>query len=246
MAITKPVNQRLFGRTVIDSLDITQNAWYINATKMTPTAAQLNTITVFPGSLSQASLLFGAQGDCTKVTIGGIDYAYNASPTVTLGQWAYGGSPGASATNLAAAINGDTRNGGASYYTALVTGAGSTTVKVFTTTVGDPATTTVTRTGGAQPATLEGFAGGVAAGLKRASIFNHTVTTIDVSGTFIFDVALPFAPTAWDVTVRDSTGAYKQVVDKFVLNTSPNRITVTKGTGTNTAATDVLIISIQE
>ena len=36
------VNQRLFGRTVIDSLELNQNAWWIDSTKITVTGTQLN------------------------------------------------------------------------------------------------------------------------------------------------------------------------------------------------------------
>lgn len=40
--VEKNVTQRLFGRTVIDSLDLNQNAWYIDEAQVTRTAAELN------------------------------------------------------------------------------------------------------------------------------------------------------------------------------------------------------------
>ena len=40
--VEKNVTQRLFGRTVIDSLDLNQNAWYIDEVQVTRTAAELN------------------------------------------------------------------------------------------------------------------------------------------------------------------------------------------------------------
>jgi hypothetical protein len=42
MTFLKTVTQRLFGRTVVDSLDLNQNAWYIDEEQVTRTAAQLN------------------------------------------------------------------------------------------------------------------------------------------------------------------------------------------------------------
>jgi hypothetical protein len=40
--VEKYVTKRLFGRTVIDSLDLNQNAWYIDEAQVTRTAAELN------------------------------------------------------------------------------------------------------------------------------------------------------------------------------------------------------------
>jgi hypothetical protein len=40
--VQKNITQRLFGRTVIDSLDLNQNAWYIDEEQVTATAAELN------------------------------------------------------------------------------------------------------------------------------------------------------------------------------------------------------------
>ena len=42
MTVQKFVTQRLFGRTVVDSLDLNQNAWYIDEEQVTRTAAELN------------------------------------------------------------------------------------------------------------------------------------------------------------------------------------------------------------
>lgn len=41
-SVQKFVTQRLFGRTVIDSLDLNQNGWYIDEEQVTATAAELN------------------------------------------------------------------------------------------------------------------------------------------------------------------------------------------------------------
>jgi hypothetical protein len=42
---TTPVNQRLFGKTQIDSLSMAQSSWYLAGTKITATPTQLNNIT---------------------------------------------------------------------------------------------------------------------------------------------------------------------------------------------------------
>jgi hypothetical protein len=53
MAVLKNIAQRLFGRTVIDSLDLNQNAWYIDEEQVTMSAAQLNSIaTLTPTSVT--------------------------------------------------------------------------------------------------------------------------------------------------------------------------------------------------
>ena len=48
--VEKNVTQRLFGRTVIDSMDINQNAWYIDEAQVTATAAQLNGTSILPAT----------------------------------------------------------------------------------------------------------------------------------------------------------------------------------------------------
>lgn len=42
MGTIKTITQRLFGRTVIDSLDLNQNGWYIDEEQVTATASKLN------------------------------------------------------------------------------------------------------------------------------------------------------------------------------------------------------------
>ena len=55
----KAIAQRLFGRTVVDALGLTKNAWYIDEEQVTATAAELNT--VFPlGNQSVTPAALGA------------------------------------------------------------------------------------------------------------------------------------------------------------------------------------------
>jgi hypothetical protein len=69
MAFLKTVTQRLFGRTVIDSLDLNQNAWYIDEEQVTVTAAQLNGVQ----SASQVQAIIAAKVQSTLAAGTGID-----------------------------------------------------------------------------------------------------------------------------------------------------------------------------
>jgi hypothetical protein len=69
MAVLKNITQRLFGRTMIDSLDLNQNAWYIDEEQVTRTATQLNTAadnTRFHSGLAAGT------GKDTSVTVTGM------------------------------------------------------------------------------------------------------------------------------------------------------------------------------
>ena len=55
--VEKNVTQRLFGRTVIDSLDLNQNAWYIDEEQVTVTAAQLNGTSILPATSQTVDVL---------------------------------------------------------------------------------------------------------------------------------------------------------------------------------------------
>jgi hypothetical protein len=229
MTFLKTITQRLFGRTVIDSLDLNQNAWYIDEEQVTMSAAQINSIATLnappaatvdvandkityldasnsdltswssfveyatalagkglaaaggilgisfnsldagtidvatdsyafldatdsvtkkasvssiiaaaaPNTFGITSLngvlqdadygnpavgnaAFNGIANCISVDVGPVSYVVSATPDVTQGQWAPGVTALASATNLAAAVNGDTRNNGGPYYGAWV------------------------------------------------------------------------------------------------------------------------------
>ena len=193
-----------------------------------------------PGSQAVGTILFGATGDCTSVTIGATTYAYNVSPTASLGQWAYGGSASGSATSLAAAINGKT----SSPYSAT---ANTDTVHVYANAVGTAGNVTITRTGGAQPATLENLVGGIAAATKQWCMVTHTVTANDVAGAVLVNIPLPFTPTLFTPRIMSTAGALKTTVtDVFTIAATPARIVLTDTGGTHVIAGDVINIIAME
>jgi hypothetical protein len=322
MTFLKNITQRLFGRTVIDSLDLNQNAWYIDEEQVTATAANLNGTSILPatgvvvdvanddvlfldhsgshimgydsfadlmtavasthltasagtiavnptsltasiapgtygifatagvlqqatyGNLDIGSVKFGAVGDCTSIDIGLVSYVYSAAPTVTNGEWDYGADAKASATNLAAGINGDTRNSGGPYYGAFVDVDGDT-VFIYTLTPGSMAA--IARTGGAQPATVEVAAGGLGGPVaKKSGMVKHTVTANEVDTTATFSVPLPVTPTMFIMQVRTAAGVEKTITDQVTIAASPNRILITSAGATHCVATDVITIYYSE
>lgn len=199
----------------------------------------LSKIVKDPGRLAVGLVTFAAKGDCTSVDVGATVYAYNATPTVTLGQWAYGADAPASATNLAAAINGDTRNSGGPTYKAVVS---TNTVFIFQLTPGG--NPTVAKVGGAQPATAEGMAGGGSAEVKQTAIINHIVTTQEDALNEVH-IPLMFTPLTWSLAVRTSAGAPNPITDVATLEASPARIKLVNGGATHFAATDVIVVIAQ-
>ncbi|OFW64168.1 MAG: hypothetical protein A2Y74_08515 [Actinobacteria bacterium RBG_13_63_9] len=191
------------------------------------------------GRLAMGLVTFGAVGDCTSVDVGATVYPFNAAPTVTLGEWAYGGNGPASATNLAAGINGDTRNAGGPYYRAIASGS---TVYIFQIVAGgNPA---IARVGGAQPATAEGMVGGGSAEVKQEILVRHTVTAQEGTNVEVH-VPLPFVPVNWTWVVLLATGALKPVTDVAVVAATPNRIVISTAGATHIAATDVIVVTAQ-
>lgn len=210
----------------------------------TLSAAGAVTIAAAPatGKIAQGLVDFNATGDCNAVVVGAVTYTHNEAPVVTNGEWAYGASAAASATNLAAGINGDTRNAGGAYYIAV---ASDTTVFIFALTAGTAGNVTVSRTAGVNPDVVENLVGGVATGAKKLTVIKHTVTTEE--GTQVeAHVPLPFVPTTFTAQVRDSNGAIKAVTDLFTIQTTPNRIRVATGGATHIAATDTITIVAME
>ncbi len=322
MPFLKNITQRLFGRTVIDSLDLNQNAWYIDEEQVTVTAAQLNGASILPatsatvdvanddvlfldhsgshvmgydsfadlmtaaagthmtaaagvlavtptslgtamapgtygifatagvlqqgsyGNLAIGAVKFGAKGDCTDVTVGTKAYTRQAIPVVTNGEWTEGAGAAASATNLAAGINGDTRNAGGPWYGAIVDSDGDT-VFIYTLTPG--AGVNIARTGGAEPATTENQTGGLGGPVaKKQAMVTHTATALDVDTTATFNVPLPFAPTMFIIQVRSAAGVQKAITDQVTIAAAPNRLLITSAGGTHCAATDIITIQISE
>ena len=190
-----------------------------------------------PGRKSVGLVNFAAQGDCTSVTVGTVTYTRGTQDNPK-GIWGAGANQGASATNLAAAINGDQRNAGGPYYAAIVSTA---TVFIFALAVGAAGNVAVARVGGAQPATVENLVGGADAAVKQTVVVSHTVTTEE--GTLVeAHIPLPFAPSSWTWVVRDANGGEKAVTDRATVQTGPNRIKVATNGATHIAATDVIVV----
>ena len=195
------------------------------------------------GRLAVGLVTFAGQADCTSITVGAVTYTYDATPDVTLGEWGpHGGTAAASATALAAGVNGDTRNAGGPYYRAVVGGSGADTVFIFQLTPGG--NPTIARVGGAQPATVEGMAGGGSAEVKQTITIRHTVTTQEGADVEVH-IPLPFAPVNWTWVVLASTGAIKPVTDIATVETTPNRIKIATAGATHIAATDVIVVIAQ-
>lgn len=212
-------------------------------TGLTAASGQLKT--KYPGAVAVGSLKFGGQADCTSVTIGGIVYTYDATPDVTVGEWGpHGGTANASATALAAGINGDQRNGGGKNFFAT---ANTDTVHVYELTAMVSPVANILRTGGTEPATMENLAGGLAAANKQWCMRAHTVTANDTDTAVLVNIPLPFAPTMFTASVRSSAGVPITVTDAFTIGTTPNRIIVTQaGAGTHLTSGDVVTITAHE
>jgi hypothetical protein len=193
-----------------------------------------------PGAIAVGSLKFGGTGDCTSVSVGAEEYAYDATPVVADGEWAYGASASESATNLAAAINGKT----ASPYTAIADGN---TVYIFAEAVGTAGNVTVSRSGGTEPATLENLVGGLAAATKQSCVVAHTVTANEVDTAVLVHIPLPFTPTRFIAQIRSATGLVKgDVTDLFTIGATPDRIVLTDDGATHVVATDVITVQAWE
>lgn len=196
-----------------------------------------------PGAVAVGSFLFGATGDCTSVTVGAVTYTYDATPVVTDGEWTYGGAASESATNLAAAINGDERNDGGASYAAT---AESDTVHVYALAAGTAGNVSVSRTGGAQPDTTENLVGGVAVANKGWCVRKHTVTANDVDTAVLVNIPLPFTPTMYIASVMSATGLQRIVTDLFTIGATPDRIILTSDGATHAVAGDVITIQAFE
>jgi hypothetical protein len=192
-----------------------------------------------PGAMAVGSVRFGATGDCTGVDVGAVSYDYDATPVVTDGEWAYGASASESATNLAAAINGDTRNGGGPYYGAI---ANTDTVHIYALAVGTAGNVAVARDGGSYPDVCENLVGGRNAGNRQWTVRSHTVTANDVETAVLVNIPLPFTPTAFMAWVTDSTGEMQPVTDLFTIEATPDRIQIADNGATHLVATDVVTV----
>ena len=203
------------------------------------TAASGVMATEDPGAIAVGSVLFGATGDCTSVSVGAVTYAHDETPVVADGEWAYGASASESATNFAAAINGKTD----SPYTAIADGD---TVYIFAEVVGTAGNVLIARTGGAQPATLENLVGGLAAATKQSCVVRHVVTANEVDTAVLVHIPVPFTPTKFIASVTSATGQQKILTDLFTIAASPDRIVLTGDGATHAIATDIITVQAWE
>jgi hypothetical protein len=298
MTVLKTITQRLFGRTVIDSLDLNQNAWYIDEEQVTATAANINGASILPatsqtvdvanddvlfldhsgshaaaydsiadvvtaitgdGLIANAGVIdtayYGAQaigsvrfsnaGNCDAVQVGAVLYTRSAVPVVTNGEWTEGAGAGPSAVNLAAAINGDTRNSGSSYYSAVVNADGDG-VFILSKVAGGNAAIALTGAAPTEPSGLYALVGGVAKAARQNVMIQHTVTADEVAGTAHSVIPMPFVPAFFIGQVRTAAGEMKYITDSFILQATPNRISVVDNGAVHIAATDIITIFAQE
>ncbi len=159
-----------------------------------------------PGHIAQGVLDFAAVATpAVTVTIGAVTYLEADAPTVTDGEWTNGATANDSAVNLAAGINGDTRNAGGPSYAAVVL---TDTVFVFALAVGTAGNVAMSVSAG-EPVVIENMIGGTAAAVKQQAHILHVVTAAEVavSGTAPeVLIPLPFDADFFSWQVLDSTG----------------------------------------
>ncbi len=196
------------------------------------------------GQYAVGTFRFGAQADCTSVTVGAVTYTVAGAADYPNGIWTIGaGTAAQSAAELIAAINGDTRNGGSNYYNAYADADADTVYVVSKTCTTNAA---LSRTGGAQPATTLGQAGGRAAAARKMEMISHTVTADDVDTSATFAIYVPFTPTKFMINVVSSAGVPKTITDQVTIAAAPNRILITSDGLTHCAATDVVTVWVSE
>ena len=189
------------------------------------------------GQTSHGGVFFTGVGDCTSVTVGAVTYTRDDTPDVTQGEWASGAGAAAAATNLAAAINGDTR--AALVYTAEAIGAG---VVIRALTPGTAGNVAVARVGGAEPSTTQNLVEGISAHACKVGTVYHTVTAFDALLTE-FTLELPFAPNVFIVQVRKSTGEIRtDITDQFNFDATPLGVVVTFAGATHVVAGDIITV----
>lgn len=193
------------------------------------------------GKVATGRVRFGGVGDCTSVTVAAVTYTRGVAD-VPNGVWAEGASAAESATNLAASVNGDTRNGGSNSYNAIAVGA---TCFFLAKAVGVAGNVAVARVGGTEPATAENMIGGVAVGPKKFVQVAHAVTAAEAAEDAV-EIPLPITPTTFSVTVLTSTGAPKTITDLITLVAAPDHISILANGATHVASGDVITVTCCE
>ena len=157
-----------------------------------------------PGHIAKGMADFAATADAgITVTIGAVVFQEADVEDFPNGVWTNGGTGNDSAVSLAAAINGDTRNGGV--YAAVVL---TDTVFIFARVVGTDGNVAIVVSAG-EPAAVEALVGGTAAAVKQQAHIMHVVTALEVavSGTAPeVLIPLPFDANFFSWQVYDSSG----------------------------------------
>lgn len=157
-----------------------------------------------PGHVAVGRADFAATADgAITVTIGVVVFLEADAEDLPNGVWTNGGSGNDSAVSLAAAINGDTRNGG--IYAAVVL---TDTVFIFNRLVGTAGNVAIVVSAN-EPASVENLVGGTAEVVKRQAHIMHTVTALEVAvvgGAPQVLIPLPFDASFFSWQVYDSTG----------------------------------------
>ncbi len=159
-----------------------------------------------PGHIARGVLDFaGTATPAVVMTIGAVTYTEADAEDFVNGQWTNGGSANDSAVSLAAAINGDTRNGGGGTYAAVVL---TDTVFVFALVVGTAGNVSMSVSAG-EPVAIENMIGGTAAAVKQQAHILHVVTALEVAVAGTAPevlIPLPFDADFFSWQVYDSTG----------------------------------------
>ncbi len=198
-AITEAVVDALFAAGAIDASDRLKIA-SIGDDRMA------SSIVKEPGHMARGILDFAAVATpAVTVTIGAVTYLEADAEDFPNGGWTNGASANDSAVSLAAAINGDTRNGGGASYAAVVS---TDSVYVLALAVGTAGNVAMSVSAG-EPVVIENMIGGTAAAVKQQAHIMHVVTAAEVavSGTAPeVLIPLPFDADYFSWQVLDSTG----------------------------------------
>lgn len=203
-----------------------------------------------PGHISVGRVDFGATGDCTSVDVGptAVYTRHDTAQDSPNGVWEDGATAGDSATNLALAINGDTRNSSGPYYAALASGG---TCFIFALAIGTTGNVSIVRTGGAQPDALENLIGGTARAVKQVVQVMHVVTTEEADAVEVV-IPLPFDADFFEFHVYDTDGGIlaTEVTDRGTViataGTVPAYFRLATNGGTHVSSGDIIRLTAQE
>lgn len=138
------------------------------------------------------------------------------------GEWTNGATAGESATNFTAAVAADTRPG--KVWQAFEGAAAGSVWIHFP--VGDAGNVAITTTSAGNITTGGGTGNGRdAAGRRLAAVIQLVTAHLDQLSTW--EIILPFAPDFWGLQARDALGVVVTYDLTVVINTTPDRLTIT-------------------